>query len=267
MADPLYTITDLGTGTITFSTASGGTVALATGNGLTTASATTPFVSVSAGQGSYAFSTSPDTVVAQSTLPSITSSAPLTLYSGLMNGSGFAVVSGVSTDVGNPNLANDVAYSIQQNSVGSSSQPALITTGPELVESPYNYITVVGLNKQDQALLMTSYPTKPYGSLLYNASTNSLTNISSLSVLTGSPYFGLSPIAIDDQGRILLHANEDGPNGIIFPTILLTPDGVSTGPPLSAPEPATMLSWGLICAIVAAARVSGRRDRRAVRME
>ena len=90
----------------------------------------------------------------------------------------------------------------------------------------------------------------------YNASTNSLTNISSLSVLTGSPYFGLSPIAIDDQGRILLHANEDGPNGIIFPTILLTPDGVSTGPPLSAPEPATMLSWGLICAIVAAAQVS-----------
>ena len=91
MADPLYTITDLGTGTITFSTASGGTVALATGNGLTTASATTPFVSVSAGQGSYVFSTSPDTVVAQSTLPSITSSAPFTLYSGLMNGSGFAV--------------------------------------------------------------------------------------------------------------------------------------------------------------------------------
>ncbi len=255
MADPLYTITDLGTGPITFTTASGATVALATGNGLTTASATTPFVSVSTGQGSYAFSTTPDTVVAQSTLPNITSSTPLTLYGGLMNGSGTAVISGVSTDVSNSNLSRDVAYSIQQNSAGSSSQPALITTGPQLVESPYNYITIVGLSKQDQDLLMTSYPNQSYGTLLYSISTKTLTNLSTLSVFTGSPYFGLSPIALDDQGRILLHANEDGPNSIIFPTLLLTPEGVTSGPPpLSAPEPDTMLIWGLICAIAAASR-------------
>ena len=53
-ADPLYTVTNLGSGNITYTTASDGT-----------SSATTQYVSVSNGEVTYSFATTPDTVLVQ----------------------------------------------------------------------------------------------------------------------------------------------------------------------------------------------------------
>jgi hypothetical protein len=254
LADPLYTITDLGTGPITFSTASGGTVGLPS-TWSATASATTQFVSVSNGQDSYSFSTTPDTVLGQSTLYNLPSSTTLTQLAGLMNSNGTAVLSGLNTDASNPDLSNNVAYSLQQTSSGSWSQQAPITSGPEMVDTPGNYIRIVGLNEQNQALFVTGYPTQNYTPMLYSINSQTLINMFTFPVLSNSSFFNFYPIAIDDQGRILLHAQENGPDSILNTTLLLTPDVVSSDPlPLSTPEPATMLSWGLICGIVAVVR-------------
>ena len=103
-----------------------------------------------------------------------------------MNGNGTAVMSGLSVDTTNLNLANNVAYSLQLNPGGSWSQPTLITTGPGLVDTSGG-LFVVGLNKLNQALLWTGYPNQDYGALLYNVSTHTLTDMSSLAVLSNSP--------------------------------------------------------------------------------
>jgi len=80
-ADPMYTITDLGAGNITLTTASGGTLGLpnslsANDSGAASSSLNyNQIASVSNGQSSYAFQTTPDTALGslQSVTPNIPS--------------------------------------------------------------------------------------------------------------------------------------------------------------------------------------------------
>jgi hypothetical protein len=123
------------------------------------------------------------------------------------------------------------------------------------------FIQLAGLNSANQTLLGTSYPNVQYDALVYNAVTHTLTDLGSL--LRGnlaSSYVNPVPIAIDDQGRILLRVGVFP--GKTFDTLLLTPEGVSSDPlPLSTPEPGTLAIWGLVSGVVAV-RLARRRTGR-----
>jgi hypothetical protein len=280
-ADPLYTITNLGAGPITLSTAGGGSIVIspASVNLPVGAAVNSQIVSVSNGQASYAFATTPDTVLGYNYGTGLSSPLPppVTLFqgellysAGLMNSSGNAVV--VGWDYGPNHAETGVVYSIQHSPDGSWGQTTLITSGPTLnfaIGLPYTNVTLAGLNNVGQSLLATEYPVAvgytyvQYNALVYNANSNSLTNLGTLPAISSSGYFNITPIAIDDLGRILLRMNSTS-KFTTSDTLLLTPDGVSSEP-LSTPEPGALAVWGVVCACLTAQFVARRWGRHKMR--
>jgi hypothetical protein len=280
---PTYTVTDLGSGNITLTTAQGDVIAVPS-NPLqgTSGLVSSQFASVSNGQASYAFSTTPDTILSpgQSALAGIplaeAVSSGLTLpyvlgnpayytaaaMGGLMNGNGIAAL--VDNYLSNGgSLSNAVAYYVQQNAGGSWGGTTSAMVGPSTGYNNQTFVSVVGLNGANQILLGTSYPGTQYDALVYNVNSHTLTDLATLPPFANGAYSNLHPIAIDDQGRILLQATSTSPSGWTQDTLLLTPDGVSSDPIiLSAPEPG---SWAVMALAVAAfaahrARESRRRS-------
>jgi hypothetical protein len=159
-------------------------------------------------------------------------------------------------------------YDVTKNPDGSWSNPTTLWSGgTQYSGSPDpGMSSITGVNKLNEILGAGVDPTISGGALpqtyLYNANTNSLLNLSTLAVLQSSGWINVMPIAIDDQGRILLEAappptSGSGPEH----TLLLTPQGVSSDPlEVPAPEPG-----GLAIAVVAAAALALRRAARSRR--
>jgi MYXO-CTERM domain-containing protein len=277
---PTYTLTDLGSGNITFTTAKGDVIAVPS-NPLqgTSGLVTSQIASVSNGQASYAFSTTPDTILSpgQGALAGIPLAEPVssslslpyvlgnpsyytaTAMGGLMNGNGIAAL--VDNYLSNSgSLSNVVAYYVQQNAGGSWGATTSAMVGQTTGYNGQIFVSVIGLNGANQILLGTSYPGTQYDSLVYNVNSHTLTDLATLPPFANGTYSNLLPIAIDDQGRILLQATSTSPSGWTQDTLLLTPDGVSSDPIiLSAPEPS---SWAVMVLAVAAFAAHRMRERR-----
>jgi hypothetical protein len=248
-ADPLYTVTNLGsTSDISFTTAGGGTISWPTNN-----LAANQLGGVSNGQVSYAFATMPDTVLVQgqgalTNVPANLDSFPSQFQfagpevSGLSNANGFAALV-VSLPVVNLSAAYDTAaiYPIGSNGQVDWSQGATITSSPNS-EVNGGGIGIAGINAASQVLLGTSFAGAESDSLVYNLATRSLTDLDSLPAILAAGYTNLRPIAIDNQGQILVTAiPADSPGAAV--TLLLTPNGE---PIVTAPEPSTCITWALI---------------------
>jgi len=271
---PTYTITDLGTGNISLSTASGNTIPVSN------AYANSPIVSVSNGQTAYAFPVTPATVLvpgqgAMANFPSI-QSAPVadTLAYGNPNNAFSTVTSAIENANGivaamdyagtNGHDGTGEAYYVQQTGNGTWSAPVGIWGGDtqNFQNLTHGGLSVVGINKLNEILgtMGTNYGPNTTDTVLYNIATHTLTDFTASGILAN--YSDPTPIAIDDQGRILLQATSFSTTaGISEHTLLLTPAGVSSVPvPMSAPEPG---SWAVMA--LAMAGFVAHRVRAAVR--
>jgi hypothetical protein len=256
-ADPLYNLTNLGSGNINLATASGGTIAVSADAPLPVAFgiATSQLASVSNGQVSYSFATTPDTplVQGQGPLASIPQGlgTSISLYgspevSGFLNANGVGGIA-VSQSLNSfPSFSYNTAYSFAQNSDGTWGQGALITSSPS-GQLTSGGITIEGINTANQVLLKTEYSAAPFNqALVYNINTNALTDLGTLPAITAGGFSNLIPIAIDSQGQVLVRAPfEATANGFGVDTLLLTP-GAAAPEPLATPEPSTWLIWTLI---------------------
>ena len=97
-------------------------------------------------------------------------------------------------------------------------------------------MTIAGINTANQALVGTTYADQAYNSLVYNFATNTITNLETLPQVTNGTFSNLIPLAIDNQGQILLVAATGGTGDSDI--LLLTPSG---DPMVTAPEPGTWI--------------------------
>jgi hypothetical protein len=258
-ADPLttFTVTDLGPGMPTFATGANGGIAIA-GNGQTAY----PFQLAQDTTYSSTSSLAPGFPLVTSPPPTYSPGAygdPNFVYSTVLNpimtnGNGLYVATDASGVYGH--VGTSEVYEVTKNPDGSWSTPTgLWSGGTTYSGNPDAGMSLItGINKLNEILGAGVSPTISGGALpqtyLYNANTNSLLNLSTLAVLQSSGWINVMPIAIDDQGRILLEAappptSGSGPEH----TLLLTPQGVSSDPlEVPAPEPS-----GLAIAVAAAA--------------
>ena len=258
-ADGLYTITNLGSGNITLNTAGGGSSVFNAGSGPGPDSvyyATDQFVSVSNGQSTYSFVATPSSNLSIQAMNNIPSELPDGRYaygsyyqSGLINSNGAAVFIGQDhpTNNGESGIYDEAAYAAQRNSNGTWSQPVALGLNFSEVNAVANgSINVVGINPANQALIFTQY-VNDYGNnaYLYNFNTHTLTDLGALPAITTGLYGRLTPIAIDNQGQVLLEAYQFTDPGGVPETLLLTPSGEPSNP-LPTPEPATWISWIVI---------------------
>jgi hypothetical protein len=213
-ADPVYSITNLGSGDITLTTASGSTftAVIPGGAGILASGATSQLASVSNGQVSYSFSTTPETTLVQG--QGALSNVPLNLDSGALTGpfgysgpnvSGFSNVNGYAAVVVSyqiANFGNDALQFATINPIGSNGEVNW-SQGASIISSPNNgldggYITITGINAANQALVGTSFGTMPFDSLIYSLSSKSVTDLDTLPAITAGGYSNLKPVAIDD---------------------------------------------------------------------
>ncbi len=263
-ADPLttFTLTDLGPGNPTF--AAGG------------------IVIAGDGQTAYAFRRTQDTsfTTPQSfpaNFPLLTPPPspytspdaygdPLNVYSTVLgsvvsNGDGLYVAIDASGVAGHQGTSE--VYGVTQNPGGTWGAPTGMWTGGSQFngEASPGLASITGVNKLNEVLGVGADPTATNGAglpqtYLYNAGTNSLLNLATLGVLQAGGWNNIMPVAIDDQGRILLEAGAPPTSGSTAEHfLLLTPQGVSSDPlEVPAPEPG-----GLAIAVVAAAALALRR--------
>ena len=205
--------------------------------------------------------------------PPITSTGaydnPLNVYSSVLNpittnGNGLYVAIDASGVAGHQGTSE--VYDVKQNADGTWSSPTGMWTGGTQFngEPSAGLASITGINKLNEVLGVGADPTATNGAglpqtYLYNANTNSLLNLATLGVLQAGGWNNIMPVAIDDQGRILLEASPpptagSGPEH----TLLLTPQGVSSDPlEVPAPEPG-----GLALAVVTVAALAVRRAMR-----
>jgi len=256
-ADPItsdgYTITDLGPGTPTFSTDSNG-------NGI---------VIAPNGQVSYSFPQTPNTALTpgqgiMANFPQLPTHPGDGDYgdpaydfnrvtSAIMNSNGLVAATNQAGVAGH--LYTGSAFAIQYNADGSWGQPLFFFTSGPLMDGSGgngNGFFVVGLSKSNEILIYNPFnwsvgsATTTSSAIVYSANTNTTTDlVKVLSALSGS-LSNVQPLAIDDQGRIVLTAqtyNPNAPESSAFQQInfLLTPEGVSSDPiAMTVPEPSTL---------------------------
>jgi hypothetical protein len=242
-ADPLttFTLTDLGTGTPTFASEANGGVVIA-GNG----------------QMVYPFQLAQDTrldpqQLLSSHIPMLdpapvndpnTYHDPIRAYStplsAFTNGQGTYVAIDAYGVYGHRGSAD--VYSVKRNPDGTWGNPTAMWSGGDQFDglpSPA-LASITGINKLNEVLGMGSgggfsWPQ----TYLYELNSRTLLNLGDLNVLQSGGWNNLRPIAIDDQGRILLQASLNPVMGDRHQhTLLLTPEGVSSDPlAVPAPEP------------------------------
>ena len=261
-ADPItipgYTITDLGSGTPTFSTDS-------SGNGVLLAPS---------GQ-SFAFQQTPDTILTgeQAIVAGFPQLQPAP-YGGGNPLDSFSYVNSASMNASGTVVATNVAgiagheystgvFVLQHNPDGTWGTPHLIYGGGGQFDLQGISSGVSTMLSQANQVLITdnTIANSNINLFLYNINTQSLINLSNLLLSAG--YFGFQAIAIDDQGRIVLGAQTLNETGYSFTNLLLTPDGMSAAPlEATVPEPSTLAVMILAIAGFATRRL---RERRALR--
>ena len=272
-ADPLttFTLTDLGSGSPSFASA-------ADGRGI---------VLAPNGQAAYPFQQAQATTLDSQQL--LASHFPLTntpppidapgaygnpanVYSTLLapstNGDGIYVAIDAFGVYGHEGASD--AYYVKQSPNGTWGTPVGMWTGAMQYQGLITpgQSSIAGINKLNEVLGVGS-DGSPNGlgwaqTYLYNINSNTLTNLGTLSVLTAGGWNNIRPIAIDDQGRILLEGFENPATGDRSAhTLLLTPQGVSSSAQeLAAPEPGALALAGSIIAALAVRRaVRSRKSR------
>jgi hypothetical protein len=246
-ADPLttFTLTDLGPGTPTFATGANGDGIVIAGNGQT----------------AYSFQMTQDASLTEKQLLSgnvpVAVAAPVSdpetygnpanaysvPFSASTNGQGTLVVVGAYGVYGHGGQSD--VYAVQQNPNGTWGTPTELWSGDVQYSGQPGpgFTSITGINKLNEVLGVGS-GIVPYGPLtpvayLYNLNTNSVLNLLSLNVIAAGGWSDLQPIAIDNQGRILLEASPSPTSGQTSEQfLLLTPEGVSSTPlQVPAPEP------------------------------
>jgi hypothetical protein len=157
-------------------------------------------------------------------------------------------------------------YLVRQNPGGTWSTPsALWQGGLSFITGLPNpaLASIAGINKLNEVLGVGSDGSTnglPQ-SYLYDPNSNSVLNLRTLGVLIAGGWTNVLPIAIDDQGRMLLQAAPSPTSGDRSEhTLLLTPEGVSSPPfAVPAPEPgATALAVLTITGLALRRAVRGR---------
>ena len=234
--------------------------------------------SVSNGQTAYSFSFTPAMPLTSSQVSAtdfpiavsapvqspLTYGNPLNAYSmvvsPLVNAKGTAVAIDSAGVFGH--FGSETAYSVQRNADGSWGHPSVIWYGTQVQGEGPNIggVTIAGINSQNQVVgtmsVLASYPLNY--AVMYDINTHTLTNLSTLPALAG--YLNALPVAIDDNGRILVEASPvaGGPEQ----ALLLTPAGVSSDPlAVPAPEPG---SFAVMALAIAAFALKGICERGAV---
>ena len=157
-----------------------------------------------------------------------------------MNANGLAATAASSPLPQGEQLFYDTAYASVLNPDGTVTTSRLIMSSPN-GEYAGGAITIVGINTANQVLLGTSFPDRAYDALVYNINTQTLTDLDYLPAITSGDYSNLQPIAIDNQGQILVTTSVYTPEGTALDTLLLTPGGAPE--PLAAPEPGSCVLW------------------------
>ena len=259
-ADPLttFTLTDLGPGTPTYS--NGGIYS--SGNGQTAytfqAAQATSLNAQQLLSSGFPLLDSPPPVTAPGAYGD-----PMNVYSTLSNPitNGNGVIVGVDSSgvYGHDGISD--SYFVKQNPDGTWSGPAGMWSGGVQFQgfATPGEASITGINALNEVLGVGSQeavngPGLPQ-TYLYNINTNSLLNLNTLGVLQAG-WVNVTPIAIDNQGRILLEAAlpptaGSGPEH----TLLLTPQGLSS-PPVETPAPEP---GGLALAVVTVAALALRR--------
>ena len=239
---PGYTVTDLGAGTPTFSTDANGNGVLNAPSGQVYAFPQTPNTVLTPGQGIMSnfpqLEPPPHNPSADYGNPAYDLSY---VSSAIMNSNGVVAAMNFAGISGHENWYNE--YTIQLNPNGTWGQPALVFSGSLGFAGAPEPFKVVGLSLSNEILIFNNFTNSQANeALLYNVSSHTLTDLFSLLSASNLPYYNLVPIAIDDDGRILLSASElNQTAGWTQTNLLLTPDGLSAAPlEVPAPEPASL---------------------------
>ena len=152
----------------------------------------------------------------------------------------------------------------QHGSGSTWTQPVSLWSGIEQPQGPNpGGTTIDGINKLNQVIgtmAVTTGSALTSNAVLYNINTGTLTNLSSLPAWSG--FLNIQPIAIDDQGRILVQGSPVPGSGYqTEQTLLLTPAGL----PINftpVPEPGSLAVMALAIAAFAAHRLRDHRRRK-----
>src|SRR5262249_9228015 len=123
-------------------------------------------------------------------------------------------------------------YAVKQNPGGGWGPASHLWSGGSPASGfPPPVATISGINALNQVLgsgFGQGYPgAYTYQAYLYNPTTNNVQDLNTLAAIQAGGWTSITPIAIDDQGRILLNGSRlTGPDH----TLLLTPQGVSSDP-------------------------------------
>jgi len=264
-ADPItaegYTVTDLGAGSPTFSTDGNGNGIVIAPNGQSYAFPQTPISLPSAGPGSLA---NFPVLEAPPVNDPNTYGNPLNAFSNvsnlILNANGIAVA--VDSFGVNGHMINNEVYYVQHNADGSSGQPVGVWAGtPQFQGLGGGGFQLVGLSNTNEILINNfASPSQANVALLYNINTHTLTDLWGLLNSANVPFNNLVPLAIDNDGRILLGAQPTASYLDPQHTLLLTPEGVSSEPLLlPVPEPGTLAVMLLAIAGFVSHRLRERR--------
>jgi hypothetical protein len=256
---PSYSITDLGAGGATLS-------AGASGDGI---------VIGSNGQ-SYAFPQAPNTTFTPSqataaNLPLFTPAPydplPINAFSfatnSVMNSNGIVAATDNYGVYGHWSYGE--AYYVQHNADGSWGQPVGVFQGnwQSADEGPRSGFNIVGISNSNDILINNFSSTSQLNAALaYNISTHTLTDLFTVVSSAHAGFIDLVPIAIDNDGRILLEGRPLADVSQPLHTLLLTPDGVSSSPLESpVPEPGALAVLVMAIAGIAAKKHYKKRRR------
>ena len=198
-----------------------------------------------------------------------------TLVSAMTDGKGTFV--GIDASGVNGHDGGSDVYYITQNADGTWGSPQKMWYGGYIdgTSGPYNSTaSITGINALGEVLgtgasLYVAWNNIPQ-SFLYNIKSNTFTDLTRLPVWADANGWSVDPkpIAIDDQGRILLSVGYGGFSPPLYSeeghTILLTPEGVSSSPLMvPAPEPGALVLACLSLTALAVRRAfRGRRPDR-----
>jgi len=277
-ADPItipgYTVTNLGTGTPTFSTDSAGNGILTTASGQVYAWQPTNNTVLTQAQiqaGNYPFGPNPYAY------DNMTYGNPANAYQmvvgALENSNGLVaatIASGVSGHYGSDGVVpvqvgSDGAWSVLSGEGWGSNEQ--FSGGPTTVSG-----LLVGLNNLNEMLgNMGVDPEHDFltDPVVSKVGSNTLTDLATL--LSANPqntFGGFQALSLDADGRILLSAGTIGPQTPQYVDLLLTPTGLSADPlEVPAPEPGTLAIAVLAIAGVVAHQLRERRRRASLRLE
>jgi hypothetical protein len=285
---PSYAVTDLGPGAVTLTASSGALVPVNPGGSVdwSTAGAGAQIVSVSNGQVAYPFTLIPPTPLepyegTMSGFPLATPAPvnnpgsygnPLNVYSTIVS-SALSNANGIVAAIDSAGVFGhqgaETVYYVQRNPDGSWGSPTVAWGGStQFAQGPnVGGAAIAGINNLNQIVgtANVGYMGQSNAVLLYDINSHTLTNLSTLPAVAG--YLNLLPIAIDDQGRILVDADPipgatvQARFGSAEQTLLLTPDGVSADPlSVPAPEPGSIAVLALAALAFAAHHNRGRRS-------